>query len=381
MLLLFPGVGAANNHPIVIGLDADMSSASSTSGIAISRGAMLAIDEINVKGGVLGRKLTLEIMDHRGNPSRGLDNIEALGAKPDVVAVIGGIHTPVALHELPAIHKHKLIYLGAWAAGTPVVENGYTPNYVFRVSVRDEFAGAFLVGEAKRRGLEKIGLLLERTGWGRSNETAMKKASAHHRVKIVGIEWFNWGAKDVTDSLETLAKAGAQAVMLVSNPGEGAVIVRNMAGFKASRRLPIISHWGITGGRFFDTVGKETMQMVDLSFIQTFSFFSPEKKAKAEHLLSAYKLKFPGETMESIKAPVGIAHAYDLVYLLSLAISKAGSTNRPLVRDALENLNRYKGVMREYAPPFTQHRHDALTMDNFIMARYSESGAIKPLNP
>ena len=88
-------------------------------------------------------------------------------------AVIGGLHTPVALDELALVHQHRLIYLGPWAAGTGIVDNGYTPNYVFRVSVRDQLAGGFLVGRALAAGYRHPGLLLERTAWGRSNEKAI----------------------------------------------------------------------------------------------------------------------------------------------------------------------------------------------------------------
>ena len=47
--------------PILIGLDADMSSSSAQAGESIRRGALLAIDEVNSSGGVLGRSLELVI--------------------------------------------------------------------------------------------------------------------------------------------------------------------------------------------------------------------------------------------------------------------------------------------------------------------------------
>lgn len=85
---------------ILIGLDADMSSASAESGEAIRRGIVLALDGINRNGGVLGRRLELVVRDHRGNPGRGIDNMLAFAQMNDLVAVVGGIHTPVALEEL-----------------------------------------------------------------------------------------------------------------------------------------------------------------------------------------------------------------------------------------------------------------------------------------
>lgn len=71
------------------------------------------------------------------------------------MAIIGGVHTPVALEQLPKIHELKIPYLGAWAAGTPIVDNGYNPNYVFRLSVRDAYAAPFFIQEAEKRGYKK----------------------------------------------------------------------------------------------------------------------------------------------------------------------------------------------------------------------------------
>ena len=104
--LMFGVTGHADTSPdpIIVGLDADMSSGSANSGEAIRRGMALAIDVINRSGGVLGRPMRIVVRDHRGNPTRGIDNIEAFARTENLVAVVGGLHTPVALAELEAIN-------------------------------------------------------------------------------------------------------------------------------------------------------------------------------------------------------------------------------------------------------------------------------------
>ncbi len=96
-------------------------------------------------------------------------------------------------------------------------------------------------------------------------------------------------------------------------------------------------------------------------------------------MFEAYRHTFPEtQSPTDIFSPVGTAHAYDLIHLLRLAIEKAGTIDRAAVRDALENLAEYQGLVRNYHPPFTPENHDALTTDDFRIARYDEHGSIMP---
>lgn len=364
--------------PIIVGLDADMSKGAAQGGEAIRRGLVLAIEEINGSGGVLGRPLQLVIKDHRGTPARGIDNIDDFARMEHLVAVVGGVHTPVALAELEAIHRHEVIYLDPWAAGTPIVANGYDPNYVFRVSVRDELAGGFLIDAARQRGLTRPGLLLWRTGWGRSNEKAMTDALAVIGAAPAGVEWFNSGQKDMSAEIDALIKAGADVIMLVSNPLDGLVALREIANRPESERLPVLSHWGITGGNFYEA-GADAIKAVDLTFLQTYSFFQPPFAEKADALYRRYCAAFDGcKSRADILSPVGTAHAYDLVHILARAIAQAGTIDRPAVQRSLEQLGTYDGLVRVYDPPFTRTRHDALDRNDFRLSRYDHNGAIVP---
>ena len=380
IIALTPSISVATeNAPIIIGLDADMSASAARGGLAIQRGAEIAIDQINSLGGVLGRSLSLEVKDHRGNPARGVDNIKAFAAMENIVAVLGGIHTPVAMHELETIHQEKMIYLGSWAAGTPVVKNGYQPNYVFRVSIRDEYAGSFLVGEALKKGYRKIALALEKTGWGRSNEKAMKAALADAGLEPAALSWFHWGSKNMESAVKQIIKSNPDVILLVANVPEGLAVIETMALLPPQARIPVISHWGITGGNFFEQA-KEVLDKIDLSILQTASFVTPRFPERAEKVIKAYVDRYEDAADASrIFAPTGTAHAHDIIHILALAIEKAGTTDRQSVRNALENLGEYKGLVRDYSPPFSPARHDALDTGDFNLSRYDKNGVIVPL--
>ncbi len=134
--LLMTSSNATAKTPILVGLNADMSSGSAQAGEAIKRGILIAMEEINQAGGVFGRKFKLTVKNHRGIPARGKSNMKKFAADPKVIAVIGGLHTPVVLAEKKTLFdsgKLDIPYLIPWAAGTLVTHN----EWIFRLSVRD----------------------------------------------------------------------------------------------------------------------------------------------------------------------------------------------------------------------------------------------------
>jgi tripartite ATP-independent transporter DctP family solute receptor len=372
--LLQKKYGAPGEDEIIVGLDADLTLGSAPSGLAIKRGMEIAIREINEQGGLLGKKLYIRAKDHAGISARGLANMKYFSKLKNLVAVMGGLHSPVALSELGLIHKEKIIYLDPWAAATSIVDNDYHPNYVFRVSVRDEHAGSFLVREALME-YQKVALLLENTGWGRSNHKAMIKALADRKLTPTTVEWFNWGEGDMTPQLTSIENSGAEAILFVANAPEGVNVIKSMN--RRPVKIPIISHWGITGGYFWEQVNRE-LESVSLRFLQTFSFMGP-KNRKTEEVMGRYFESYHVNAPGKIFAPVGMAHAYDLIHLLAKAIQQAGSLDRSAVRDALERIEFHEGLVKEYSPPFTPKRHDALDQSDFIMAKYDRRGRIVPV--
>ena len=379
LLLVFSTLTFAQ-APIYIGLDADMSAVAKEGGIAIQRGAIIAIAEINSAGGVLSRPLELIIKDHRGNPARGVANIKAFSKQPDLVAVLGGVHTPVVLKELPIIHDSDIIYLVPWAAGTPIVKNGYKPNYVFRISVRDEEAGKVLIKQAKKLGVSKVGLLLESTGWGRSNEKSMTSAAAENGVSIAAIEWFNWGQKEMTKEISSLIEQGAEAILLVANAPEGIVAAKSLLKLEQAKNLALISHWGIASGAFVEGIGLDDLAKLNLFVLQTYSFTKPTNPTLNNQVLKAYQSMFDSSiTAQSIPGAVGTAHAYDLIHILAKAIIKANSIKANDIRAELEDLPFHEGLVKTYRPAFTKDKHDALWAEDYFISYFDSQGNLAPL--
>ena len=356
-----------------VGLNLSFNFQASASAIAIKRGAELAIDEINAQGGLLGRDLILMTRNHSGFPRNGVRNLQNLSQDESIVAVIGGMHSPVVLAERETINKLKIPYLIPWAAATPIISE--TNPYIFRFSVRDEDAGPVLVKKASQLGT-KVALLLENTGWGKSNLRSIEKSVLKTPdIEIGSVHWFDWGRNDFVDILNEIYSTNDDAIIFVGNSPEGTHLLKGMAKFE--RRIPIISHWGITGGRFWEE-SQAVLKTIDLRFLHTFNLLESEPGSKAEALLKRYMSKYQLKENDYIPATFGTVHSYELVKLLSKAISDSESFEKEDIAGALVKMKSYEGLFRSFKNPFGRkgRMREALTPSDISFGKYNETGNI-----
>ncbi|MCP1557306.1 UNVERIFIED_ORG: branched-chain amino acid transport system substrate-binding protein [Methylobacterium sp. SuP10 SLI 274] len=353
-------------EPVKIGLVTALSGQSAKSGEAISRGIGLAIEEINRNGGVLGRPLELVARDDEANPSKGVLAARELIQRAGVVALIGGLDTPVSMAIVPIANQMKVPFVGPWAAGTGITRNGAADNYVFRVSAVDALVDEALVAYAvKTYGAKKPGAILVNNAWGESNQQGLVAALKSAGLPSAGIEKYEANDIDMVPQLSRLREAGADALFLVGNVGPSAQVVKSLD--RMGWTVPVISHWGPAGGRFDELAGPGAARV---HFVQTFTFAGNDSP-KAKAVLDALKEKYPAiKSMADVTPAVGIANAYDATHLIALAIQAAGATEGPKVRDGFYKVAPYSGLIKTYEAPFAPGQHDALKPDDYIFASF-----------
>ncbi|PHR23958.1 MAG: hypothetical protein COA36_16220 [Desulfotalea sp.] len=393
--MIWASMAHAQNEPIHFYLDADLTNAS-TSSLSIEQGILTALSEVDNK--IVGRRVVLLKRDHHGNSRRSLDNLKQFLADDQALALFAGLHSPPLLANRTFINEQGILLLDPWAAAGPITRYANGKNWIFRLSVDDSKAGSVLVNHLINvRGLKKPALLLEQTGWGRSNKKTMGRALAENDLAPTGIFWFNWGLKESSARilLRQIAGTGADSILFVGNSPEGKIFARAMAELSGSKKMPIVSHWGITGGDFPQVIGLALREKIDLTFLQTsFSFVSMPDNLFGRQVLKQASTVFPDliNKATDIKAPAGFVHGYDLTKILIAAVLQAGLSgdiieDRENVRNALEELKTpVKGLIKIYNKPFgkfdLEHpdSHEALSVEDFTMARYGENDEILLLN-
>ena len=366
---LFVSLSASAQESIKIGLITALSGQSARAGEAITRGLQVAIDELNAAGGVLGRKFELLRRDDEATPAKGVIAARELLFREKVTVLFGGLDTPVSIAIVPIMNEAKVPFMGPWAAGTPITQNGTNPNFTFRVSAVDEIVNrAMLQYSQKTFNAKNCGMILVNNPWGESNEKGLTAALSAKGMKPAGIEKFEGNDVDVVPQLTRLKSAGADCLFLVGNVGPSAQVVKSLD--RMGWKPPIVSHWGPAGGRFTELAGPSAPSV---HFVQTYSFFGKQTPVGTK-VLNALMAKYP-----DIKGPgdvtpaVGVANAYDAMMLTALAIQNAGSTDGPKVREGFYKIGRYEGLIKTYDKPFTPEVHDAVNENDYVWTQFIDN--------
>ncbi|HUX64268.1 ABC transporter substrate-binding protein [Sulfuricella sp.] len=350
-------------EPIKIGLSGPFTGGSSPMGVSMRDGVKLAADEINKKGGVLGRQIQLIERDDEAKNERGVQVSQELINKEHVIATLGYINTGVSLASQRFYQEAKIPVLNNVATGSIVTKQflppQYPDNYVFRTSANDTIQSALIVKEAiDTQKFTKVAILADSTNYGQLGREDLEKALAAKNVKPVAVEKFNIKDVDMTAQLLKAKEAGAQAILTYAIGPELAQIANGME--KLGWKVPMIGSWTLSMGNFIDNAGKngEGARMPQ-TFIQEPN--TPKRKAFITAYQKAYKV-------DRIPSPVSAAQGYDSMYILAAAIKQAGSTDGVKIREALENLNeKVDGVITTYDRPYTHDDHEAITINMPVM--------------
>ena len=361
-------------NSVTIGIDTDLSMGAKGSGLAIKRGVELAVNEINHKGGLLGKKVEVIAKDHHGISTQAKDNIRDFINDKSIIAVIGGKHSAIISSYMKDIQDNKLIFFSPWAAAPSVTENGYKDNYIFRVSLNDKYAAKFLAQEALKKSSYPA-IIVENSIWGKEALENINLALGSKGIQNQEGFIINRGEKDFTKIFSTIKANAHDSIIMVLNSPEAQQIVSYMG--EKHIKIPIISHWGIDGDSFFQAT-KQYLQDNDLRFIQTFSLIKNTKK-EAQNLAKNYFEVYHQSTNEPINALTGVVQGYDAVMLLASAIQKCKTFDSRKVKESLENLDTYEGAIKIYKKPFDTVNHDALNLEDFFMAIFDKDGNIVPV--
>src|SRR6266496_1780125 len=134
-------LSGATNDPIRIGHYGSLTGKDAAFGVATRKGVILAVEELNAKGGVLGRKLEYLVEDIQSKQGESATAVKKLISRDKVVVVIGANASTNSLEAGPICQNAKIPMMAISSTNPKVTEIG---DYIFRICFIDPFQGAVL---------------------------------------------------------------------------------------------------------------------------------------------------------------------------------------------------------------------------------------------
>ena len=321
----------------------------------------LAIDEINNKGGIDGRKIEWFFYDAESQTQKGLNATRRLLTQDNVEMIVGGGNmSGMALAMLQLTEKAQLPFLsteGSMQIVNPVDERRWT----FKSTADDDQVMERLADYFAKRGIKKVALLADSSGFGQSATEQMKKV-ASARGLDVSYESFNPQDTDLTPQLSKLKGMAPQAIICWTVTPAGVVFLKQAKSLGIDAQL--IHSYGFVDQRYMELAGDAAKDVLLVSQKFIVGEDLPDSDSGKQKILAVTKAF---EQRFKRRPNVFAGQTYDAIYLARIALEK-GATDRAKVRDALQGIKSYQGVGGVFT--FGPQRHSGLSKNDLVLVKY-----------
>ncbi len=341
-LALWAGITACAQaaEPITLGLNYPRTGPYKEEGLAQMRGALLAIDEINAAGGVLGRPLRLSSKDTASRPAKAEKNVDKLAAE-GAAMLFGGASSAVAIAAGKRAKEHGLLYFGTLTYSNDTTgKDGH--RYMFR-ECNNAWMSAQVLGQylSKTQPNKRYFYVTADYTWGHTSEASLRHATATDDVgqhASVRVPFPGARLADYTDALTQAASSNADILALVLFGEDLVRAMRIAKDLGLTERMQIVAP-NLTQS-MVEQAGPELMQGVVGTEPWTWRVPALEKSVRGEAFVQAFKSRY--EMYPSSSA----ASAYSIVQQWADAAKRANSLDSEALIKALEG-HRYTLLKNE----------------------------------
>lgn len=356
--LLIIGPAGAEQDPYKIGVILEATGGLSFLGDPGKKTVEMIAEEINESGGINGHPLELIIYDTVGQPTRAVISVQKLIKSDKVLAVIGPFSSGSALAAIPIIQKSKTPNI-ALGASRKIVEP--TKKWIFNTVQTDRNAVIRIYEYMQKQGIKKIGIITVSNGFGDSGREQLLDQSSKYGIQVVADEKFGGKDSDMTAQLTSIQTTDAQAIVSWTVGPTITIVTKNWK--QLAMKIPLYQSHGAASKKLLTMAGKAAEQMIfpapKLIVVDQIADSDPQKK-----ILKAYRDSYEKKYGQAVSKFGGNAH--DAIRIIVSAL-KAVGPDRAKIRDYIENLKDYVGIVGVYN--YSPTNHNGLTKDYFVMVQ------------
>lgn len=329
------GGSGDSSDVIKIGVNYEKSGTAATYGTSHIEGIQLAIDEINEKGGIDGKKIELDIRDNKSDAADLQSAAEGLAESGNLV-ILGPAITSLTKQAFSIAATTKVPTISASATGDDATldKEGKVQEYGFKTCYNDSQQGKALADFAFEKGYRKIVIYSDSsTEYAKGLSETFATAFTAQGGEIVETVNYTTNETEFTSVLTNIKGKDFDAIYIPGYYNEASQIIKQARELGMSQ--PIIGPDGFDSPKLKDIVGADKLN--DVYFTTHFS--RVEKNEDVQKFVDDYKAKYSKEP------DTFAACGYDLAYFAVDAIKRAGENpTTETVKQALIDTKDFKGI-------------------------------------
>lgn len=326
--LLSAGVaGQAAAQTIKIGVNEPLTGPFAASGTYVVNGAKIAADEINSKGGLLGKKVELVIEDNKSNPTEAAAVAEKLITADKVPVIMGAWGSSLTLAVMPKLMEYKVPMVVETSSSGKITTTGNP--YIFRISPPSSVEAAAFKPILPKLSIKKADFLVINNDWGRGAAEDFGKVLKADNIQVGLVETMDQSAQDMSAQLSKIKATDSDTIMVTTAVEQLTLVLKQATALGIKKQIVT------TGGsqnpdQLIDQAGVAANGTFHLT---TFAPWYPDETPNppaTKYFLGEWKKRgfnFAGAT-ESFRG-------YDGIRTIAAAIAKAGKAEPEAIATAL----------------------------------------------
>ncbi|HEX2953640.1 MAG TPA: ABC transporter substrate-binding protein [Bacillota bacterium] len=317
-------VGCGESNTINLGAIQPISGQVSAYGTQTRDAINMAVDEINAKGGILGKKIKMFVEDDENSPDKTKNAFKKLVAQNKVVGIVGALTSKCSLAITQEAQLRKVILITPASTNETVVDAG---DYIFRACYNDSFQGVVVAQyAAETLKTKKAAILYDVTNdYSKGLATNFKKKFESLGGKIVATESYSTNDKDFNAQLTKIKATQPEVLFIPDYYSTISLIAKQVRA--QGMKIPMVGADG-----WDEITNNAGSEVIDCYYSNHFSPDANDPDVTA--FVKKYEEKF------KITPNALAALGYDATYILAEAIQRAGSTDPEKIKAAMMETNR-----------------------------------------
>ncbi len=287
------------------------------------KGVELWRDQVNARGGLLGKKVEFVIYDDRSDPATAARLYERLITSDNVDLLMSTIGSAQTATATAVAEKHKRVFINGGGASEAIQQRGF--KYIFQTAAR---ISAYVDGIdplIQKYNVKTMAFVSRDYAAARDMEKVLKATAEKRNVQVVMSEYFPSGNVDFSSQIAKARQAKPDLWISVGYPNEAIEMTRQ---FRASNFMPkAFVHNGVAQEDYLKATGKDGEAAIGMSL------YEPTLKTTGN-------AEFVKQFEERYKYQPGYysSFGYTAVTVLEAAVKKAGSLDQDAIRKVLTEL-------------------------------------------